>query len=396
MNRAFQEHRLGALSLKSAFIKSATYEGMFDDGVPNQKLIDHHVAMAKGEVALTTVSYGAVSSEGRTFSNQMYIHEGIKSQLKTMANAVHEAGGKISMQLTHCGYFSKNKEAGTPRSASRIFNAYGFLSGLGFSKKMDSADLEKVKMDFAHSATLLQDCCFDAVEIHMGHGYLLSQFLSPATNKRNDNYGGTIVNRARFPLQVFDAVRAAVGDEMGVLVKLNLDDGLSNGFNLNDCKYVCGELEKRNCSAVVLSGGFTSKTPFYLMRGDVPLRGMIKNGTSWAEKFTMALFGPLIVKKYPFKQNFFFDQAVQIRQAVNVPLVYLGGVDSKQGISEILEAGFNAIALARPLIYDSEFLLKLKSGAIEKSGCNRCNECVVEMDRGGVRCTQSKGPIPKT
>ena len=139
-----------------------------------------------------------------------------------------------------------------------------------------------------------------------------------------------------------------------------------------------------------LSGGFTSKTPFYLMRGAVPLKGMIKNGTSWAEKITMVLFGPFIIKKYPFKPNFFLKQAKVIRKQVSLPLAYLGGVDSKEGVEEILNEGFEFIALARPLIYDSNFLLKLQSGEILKSDCNRCNECVVEMDRGGIRCVLNK------
>jgi len=169
-------------------------------------------------------------------------------------------------------------------------------------------------------------------------------------------------------------------------VKLNLSDGFKNGFSLEDCMYVSAKLEKSGCSAIILSGGFTSKTPFYLMRGDVPLKGMIKNGTSIAEKITVALFGPLIIKKYDFEPNFFLKQAKEIRKAVKMPLIYLGGVDSKTGIKEILDAGFEFIAIGRPLIHDPNFLLKLKDNEIEKSACNRCNECIVEMDRGGVRC----------
>jgi 2,4-dienoyl-CoA reductase-like NADH-dependent reductase (Old Yellow Enzyme family) len=122
------------------------------------------------------------------------------------------------------------------------------------------------------------------------------------------------------------------------------------------------------------------------MRGDVPLRGMIKNGTTIAEKITMALFGPLIIKKYRFEPNFFLNQAREIRKLIKMPLVYLGGVDSKEGITEILDAGFNFIAMGRPLIHDPGFLLKLAAGEIDNTECNRCNKCVVEMDRGGVRC----------
>lgn len=385
---AFSERKLGhsSLILKNAFIKSATYEGMFDDGIPNQRLIDHHVAMAKGNVALTTVSYGAVSADGRTFNTQMDINNRSLAKLKVLAQKVHEADGKISMQLTHCGYFSKNKDINRPLAPSKVFNAYGFLSGIMFSKSMTKSDIERISNDFANSALHLKEIGFDAVEIHMGHGYLLSQFLSPRTNKRKDEYGGSIENRSRFPLEVIKKVLGIVGKDFPVLVKLNLSDGIKGGFTLDDCKFVSERLEENGCTAIILSGGFTSKTPFYLMRGKVPLWGMVRNGASLAEKITMALLGPLIIKRYKFTPNFFLEQAKVIRKCVNLPLIYLGGIDSKVGIEEVLHAGFDFIAIARALIHDPDFLLKIINKQIEKSECTHCNRCIVEMDREGVRC----------
>jgi 2,4-dienoyl-CoA reductase-like NADH-dependent reductase (Old Yellow Enzyme family) len=390
--KAFQDSKLGKLDLKNRFIKTATYEGMYEDGLPTQNLIDHHVGIAKGGIALTTVSYGAVSPEGRTFKDQMYIRQQSLERLAGLVEQVHMAGGKVSMQITHCGYFSKNDEIKRPLAPSRIFNAYGFLSGLLFSKAMSRQDMSKTIEDFAGSAASLQAIGFDAVEIHMGHGYLLSQFLSPWTNKRKDEYGGSIENRARFPLEVLKAVRNTVGNDFPVLVKLNLEDGFRGGFSLEDCEFVSKALQANGCTAIVLSGGFTSKTPFYLMRGEVPLKGMIKNGAHMAEQITMALFGPIVVKKYAFEPTFFLSQAKKIRAATDIPLVYLGGVDSKNDIEEIMSAGFDFIALGRPLIHDPSFILKISSGEISKTGCNRCNECVVEMDRGGVRCVMQDAP----
>ncbi len=389
IERAFTTKRLGTSSLKlrNCFIKSATYEGMYDtNGIPTQKLIDYHAELSKGGVGLTTVSYGAVSEEARTFDNQMYINKESLGPLKKLANTVHSAGGKVSMQLTHCGYFSKNKKVKKLLAPSNLFNAYGFLSGLGFAQAMDENDLEKVIADFVNSAVAMKSIGFDALEIHMGHGYLLSQFLSPLTNKRADKYGGSINNRSRFPLEVLKRVVFAVGPEFPILVKLNLDDGVKGGFSLEDCIYVSKELESIGCAAIVLSGGFTSKSPFYLMRGGIPLKGMIENGSSWAEKITMLIFGPFIIKKYAFLPNFFLEKALKIRQAVKMDLVYLGGVESIEGISQILNSGFNFIALARPLIHDPGFLKKIEEGSIEKSLCNRCNECIVEMDRDGIKC----------
>lgn len=388
LHDAFAPFRLGrsGLVLKNAFIKTATYEGMYTDGIPTRQLIDHHVALAKGDVALTTVAYGAVSPEGRTFDTQMYIHDRSLEVLAELADAVHAAGGKVSMQLTHCGYFSKNKAAGQPLAPSRVLNTYGALSGMLWSRAMTRVDMDKAADDFATAASRLKSAGFDAVEIHLGHGYLLSQFLSPKTNRRTDEYGGSVENRARFPLEVLRRVIEAVGPDFPVLGKLNLDDGYPGGFTLADCRAVARMLEDNGCTAIVLSGGFTSMTPFYLMRGDIPLGGMIRNGTSLAEKLTMLLFGPFIIKRYPFAPNFFLEQAKAIRAAVSLPLVYLGGVDSRDGIEEVLNAGFEGIAIGRALIHDPDFLVKLRSGVIDKSGCTRCNQCVVEMDRGGVRC----------
>ncbi|WKK66053.1 NADH:flavin oxidoreductase [Lutimonas zeaxanthinifaciens] len=385
---AFAPTKLGnsGLSLKSRFFKAATYEGMADHGIPNQKLIDHHVSMAKGGVGMTTVAYGAVSSDGRTFKDQMYINEASLKVLKELAVRVHDEGGRVSMQLTHCGYFTKNKTSKKVLAPSKIFNAYGFLSGLIYSEAMTLNDLDRVANDFETSARELQKIGFDAVEIHLGHGYLLSQFLSPLTNKRKDQYGGSIKNRSRYPLYVVDKVIKSVGPDFPVLVKLNLDDGIKGGFSLKDCIFVSKKLEEIGCAAIELSGGFTSKSPFYLLRGSVPLKGMIKNASSVAEKLTMALFGPLLVKKYRFKENFFLEKAIKVREEVNLDLIYLGGIDSKKGIEEVVSNGFNFIALARPLIHDPEFLHKLKQGEIDKSGCNRCNACIVEMDREGIKC----------
>lgn len=374
------------LVLNSPYIKAATNEGMSINGVPTDKLIKFHTRIAQGGIGMTTVSYGAVSEEGRTFKTQMLVDENSLPKLKELADSVHAVGGKVSIQLTHCGYFSKNTNIKAPVAPSKVFNEYGCLSGLFFSKAMDDTDLQKVRDDFVNTATAVKEIGFDAVEIHMGHGYLLSQFLSPATNKRKDQYGGSIENRARFPLEVFNLVKQAVGQDFPVLSKLNLSDGFKGGMTEEDCIYVCNQLEELKCEAVILSGGFTSKTPFYLLRGGLPLRGMMENGTSIAEKVTMAIFAPFIVKKYSYTSNFFLDQAKYVRSKTTVPLAYLGGVDSKEGIEEIQAAGFEYIVLGRALIHDPDFILKIQSGEIQRSGCNRCNQCIVEMDRGGTRC----------
>jgi 2,4-dienoyl-CoA reductase-like NADH-dependent reductase (Old Yellow Enzyme family) len=165
-----------------------------------------------------------------------------------------------------------------------------------------------------------------------------------------------------------------------------MHDGFKGGFEETECIFMAKELQKAGCDAIELTGGFTSRTAFYLMRGGLPMKGMIQNAQTIAEKLTMRFFGPFLVKRYPFSPTFFFEQAKKIRKAVDLPLIYLGGVDSLKDIKKVYKARFQAVALGRPLIYDPYFPAKLQNGEVQKTGCNRCNECIVEMDRGGVRC----------
>jgi len=190
----------------------------------------------------------------------------------------------------------------------------------------------------------------------------------------------------RFPLEVVNAVRQAVGDGVPVLCKINLSDGFRGGLQIRDSILLAQALEKAGVDALVLSGGFTSKTPFYLLRGDVPLWEMIKAEKKWQHKAAYAVFGKFILGKYKFEENFFLPLARQIREAVKIPLVYLGGVVSSRGVAEAMNSGFDLIAIGRALIHDPDFILSVAKDPLHASGCNHCNVCVAEMDRNGVRC----------
>ena len=385
----FQPTSLGKLELRNAFIKAATNEGMCRNSIPTDAMIEFHGRLAEGGVGLTTVSYGAISKDAKTFAQQLEITPNSLAVLARLTERVHASGGKASIQLTHCGFFTNDTSKKIAWAPSRVFNAYGALSHLRFSREMDSNEMYRIKEGFVRALRGIISAGFDTAEVHMGHGYLLSQYLSPITNKRKDQYGGVIQNRARFPLEVFQAMREAAPD-FPLLVKLNMNDGLPGGFDLEDCVYVVNELEKLGCDAVELTGGFTSKSPFYLLRGKVPLKGMQETAPTRMERITMRLLGKAIVKPYEFEPNFFLNQATEIRRRVNMPLVYLGGIDSLENIRMVDALGFEFIALGRPLIHDPDFILKLQRGEILRTGCNRCNECIVEMNRStGVRCVLS-------
>lgn len=388
LQKAYTPIQLRGLKLKNRFIKTATYEGMCHHGVPTQQLIDFHARNAEGGIALTTVAYGAVNPDGRTHEDQMYLHEGIAKPLKNLTDAVHQAGGKASIQLTHCGFFSSNKNLSTnkPVGPSRVLNAYGIMSGNSFSRAMTIEEIHQTAIDFGKAAEFSRKVGFDAVEIHMGHGYLLSQFLTPGVNKRKDEYGGSLENRMLLPLEVIAEIRKAIGEDFPILVKMNLSDGYKGGLTIDDAVEVAKAMEKAGVDALVLSGGYTSKTPFYLMRGDIPIWGMAKSEKNFLQKIAIVSFGRFIIRKFNFEENFFLPLAKKIREAVKMPLVYIGGVVSKSGIEEVMNEDFEMIALGRALIHDPDFILNIQNGSVEKSECNQCNICVAEMDRGGVRC----------
>ncbi|MEZ5197990.1 MAG: NADH:flavin oxidoreductase [Bacteroidales bacterium] len=363
-------------------------KGMCSNGIPLQQQADFHARIARGGIALTTVAYGAVNPDGRTHEGQMYLHQGVAEPLKNLTDAVHDAGGKASIQLTHCGFFSSNKNLTTnkPLAPSRVLNAYGIMSGNAFSRAMTVEEIKHTTMDFANAASFSRKVGFDAVEIHMGHGYLLSQFLSSGINKRKDKYGGSLENRMLFPLEVIAETRKAIGEDFPIIVKLNLCDGFKGGLTIDDSIEISMALEQAGVDALLLSGGYTSKTPFYLMRGEIPVWDMTKVGKNILQKIAIASFGRLIIRKFDFEENFFLPLARKVRETVNMPLIYLGGVVSKSGIEAIMNENFDMIALGRALIHDPDFILNIQNGSVEKSECNQCNKCVAEMDRDGVRC----------
>jgi len=387
LEKAYTSFQIGRLTLKNRFIKTATYEGFYKDALPTQDLVEHHARLAKGGVGLTTVSYGSVSNLGRTHKHQMVVDEYSRPYLERLTSTVKKGGAAVSIQLTHCGFFSSNStiRGKRPLSPSRTLNLYGLLQGLGFSKAMSQGELDKTSDDFARAALISKEAGFDAVEIHMGHGYLLSQFISPFTNKRKDKYGGNLENRMRFPLEVINKVRRTVGNDFPILCKINLSDGFKGGLEIEDAVGVAKMLEKSGVNALVLSGGFTSKTPFYLMRGGIPIKDMIQVEKDKMQKMALRLFGRMIIKKFVFEENFFLPLAKIIRTRVKMPLVYLGGVSSTEGIYNIMSAGFDLIAIGRALIHNPDFIRDVREGNYT-SPCDHCNKCVAEMDREGIRC----------
>jgi 2,4-dienoyl-CoA reductase-like NADH-dependent reductase (Old Yellow Enzyme family) len=380
---ALQPGRLGPLALRNRLIRTGAFEGMCPNGVPSDALVEHHVSMAAGGVAMTTVAYCSVSRDGRHYDHQMWIRPEIVPALRRLTDAVHREGAAASVQLGHCGYFAGTRAGGgRPLGPSVLFNLYG----LSLCRAMDDEDVVRVTEDFGRAARLAVEAGFDAIEVHAGHGYLLSQFLSPFTNRRRDRFGGSLSNRLRFPLDAIGEVRRAVGPDKAVLVKMNLEDGFEGGLGTDEAVEAARAFVGAGADALVPSGGFVSRTPFYMMRGGVPVLEMVAGQDRWFRKVGLLLFGRFFVQTYEFDELFFLAGARRIRAAVDVPVVLVGGVCSGEGMSRALREGFPFLALGRALIRDPDLPRRLADHPGLVSDCDHCNRCVAEMDRGGVRC----------
>jgi 2,4-dienoyl-CoA reductase-like NADH-dependent reductase (Old Yellow Enzyme family) len=387
--RAFEPTRLAGLTLRNRFVKTATFEGRTPAGVPGSALAQFHREVAAGGTALTTVAYCGVSPDARTFDDQMHVHAAILPALRALADGVHAEGGLVSGQLAHCGGFSRAKPVlqRRPLGPSAGINEYGLLAGVPFKGAMTPTDMARTAADYARTASALRGAGFDAFEIHMGHGYLLSQFISPLSNRRTDAYGGSLENRMRFPLQVLAAVREAVGDEVPLLAKLNLSDGLDGGLDTDGAVQCARLLEAAGIDAIVMSGGLVTRTPMYLFRGASPLPGLIATERNPLMRLGMKASGKSAFPSMPFEPLYFREQALRVREAVRVPLAYLGGVTSGADVEQLMADGFDLVCLGRALLNDPAMSERLRSDPGWRSPCTHCNECLPTMSTpAGTHC----------
>ena len=384
----FAPWKLRGLELRNRFIKAATFEGHCPGGRPDPEgLARFHEAFAKGGAALCTVSYGAVEPGGRTLDDQMCLQDDILAELRQVTDAIHQQGALAAVQLAHGGGFSKWKGwvGKRARGPSNGLNDLGILAGTPFTRALRLAELPKLADDYRTAAMRAVAAGFDALELHMGHGYLLSQFLSPAINKRRDEYGGSLENRARFPLQVLRAVREGVGDGVPIIVKMNLRDGFRGGLEIEDSVAFAKLLEAQDADALVLSGGSSAKNAMYLFRGESIVHELIKAQRRKIDKWVYRMAASRM-KSLPFEELYFLDLAKQVMAAVSLPLICVGGVQSLASVHRALAEGYQALQLGRALIHDPALVNHYQEGSKTESGCTICNRCVAEMDRNGVRC----------
>ena len=386
MSDLFTPYKLGPVELRNRTVRSAAFEAMCPGNRPSQELFDYHTAVARGGIGMTTVAYAAVCQSGVSFDTQLCMREEIVPELKKLTDAIHAEGAKASIQLGHCGNMTHRSTCHCmPMGASNGFNLYSPT----FYRKMNRDDIEFVAKSFGEAVRLSMKAGFDAVEIHAGHGYLISQFLSPYTNRRKDEFGGSLDNRMRFMrMCVSEAVKAADG-KIAVTAKLNTSDGFKGGQTTEELIEVAKELRRLGVDAITLSGGFVSRAPMYVMRGEFPVKTIVHYfpWRQWWLKAGVLVGGKLVAPTVPFKKLFFFEDALKFKAAMpDYPFIYVGGVVDRQSADKVIDAGFPLLQMGRAVLEDTDFVNKMKADPNHCSACEHSNFCVGRMYSRSMQC----------
>jgi 2,4-dienoyl-CoA reductase-like NADH-dependent reductase (Old Yellow Enzyme family) len=369
----FAPARLGPVRLRNRVIKAATFEARTPDALVTDDLVDYHLAVARGGAAMTTVAYLAVAPEGRTDRQQIYLREAALPGLLRLTDAVHAEGAAVAAQLGHAGPVA-NSRSNRRRalSASRLPSPFG-LRGI---RAATEQDLARVTRQYVEAARLAVRAGFDCLEVHVGHNYLLSAFLSPNLNRRTDGWGGRLANRARLPRQVLTAVRDAVGDDAAVTAKLNMRDGGRAGLQVEESLEVARMLQDDGAlDALELTAGSSLTNPMYLFRGDAPTREMAA-AMPFPVNLGVRLAGRRFLRDYPFEEAYLLADARRFREALDLPLILLGGLTRRATLEQAMTDGFEYVAMARALLREPDLVNRMQQGRTSYSLCTHCNQCM--------------------
>jgi 2,4-dienoyl-CoA reductase-like NADH-dependent reductase (Old Yellow Enzyme family) len=376
----FSPAKLGPITLRNRTVKSATFEARTPDDVVSDDLISFHRAIAAGGVGMTTVAYTAVSKGGRTNGGQIWMRPEAVRGLQRLAEAVHAEGAAISAQIGHAGPVANSRSNKAPALAPvRFFNPLA----MKFARHATRDDINDVIAAHASAARFAIDSGFDAVEIHLGHNYLASSFLSPLINRRTDEFGGSLENRAKLARGVVLAVRREVerlgAAPIAVTAKLNMSDGVRGGISIEESLQTAKWLqEDGGLDALELTAGSSLLNPMYLFRGDAPVKEFAA-AQRWPLNWGMRMTGTKFMREYPYRDTYLLRDAREFRKELTLPLILLGGITNRETMDTAMAEGFDFVAMGRALLAEPDLINRIKADGDAhsvKSLCTHCNKCM--------------------
>ncbi len=402
---AFAPAQLGPLQLRNRLIKCATFEGMTPDALVTDELIEFHREQAAGGVAISTVAYCAISPEGRTDRHQIWLHPEAVPGLQRLTAAIHAEGAKAAAQLGHAGAVANSV---SNRAKALGPGAIPAPMGMSLTHKVALDDIPGLLAKAATATKIAVDSGFDALEIHCGHNYLISSFLSPLLNHRRDAYGGSLVNRARLAREMIETVREAAGPDIAIWAKLNMYDGVGKpgpgrgpkpwrGFNIDEACQVAQMFESDgHLDAIEPTAGSSLLNPMYLFHGDAP-RKAFADAFHGVMKTGLQVAGPVFLKKYPYSDGYLMPLARELRAAISLPVILLGGITDRSSIEKAMDEGFDFVAMGRALLREPDLPLRLAADPTTESRCTHCNLCmptIYTQTRCPIRTGEVPDPLP--
>jgi len=359
----FETTNINGMIIKNRFVRSATWEGMAkDDGTCTKRLIDLMSQLAKGGVGLIITGHAYIWKTGKAGPWQLGIYEDrLVPGLCEMTEAVHNNDGKIVLQLAHAGMYANTGIPGDTALAPSAISGYRKSP----VQEMTIQDIERLVKDFGLAAERTKTAGFDGVQIHAAHGYLLSQFLSPAYNIRKDKYGGSLENRAAVLIEVLKSIRNRVGGNYPVLIKINTEDFLEGGLNLDDSIKAAAMMEKAGIDAVELSGGTIASGK------EGPVRTGIVPGINEA---------------------YFKDAASVFKEKIGLPIMLVGGIRSFFLAQQLVNDNIaDYISMSRPFIREPDLINRWKAGDHNQAACISDSKCFISAMGGkGIYCVVEK------
>ncbi|MCB1287971.1 MAG: NADH:flavin oxidoreductase [Mycobacterium sp.] len=391
----FSPAQLGPVTLRNRIIKAATFEARTPGALVSDDLIDFHRVMAAGGVGMTTVAYCAVSQGGRTDDSALWMRPEALPGLRRLTEAVHAEGAAVSAQIGHAGPVANARSNKAPALApGRFFNPLS----MRFARHATRADIDEVIAAHGRAARYAIDSGFDTVEIHLGHNYLASSFLSPLINRRGDEFGGSLENRAKLARGIVRAVRAEVERDgtpaIAVTAKLNMTDGVRGGITVEESLQTARWLQDDGgLDAIELTAGSSLVNPMYLFRGGVPLKefaGAFPPPLRWGIRMT----GTKFLREYPYREAYLMRDAEKFRDELSIPLILLGGITNRDAMDKAMSAGFDFVAMGRALLAEPDLVNRIRADGTARSvrsGCDHCNKCMPTIYTR-TRCVLTGGP----
>ena len=392
----FTAAKLGPITLRNRVIKAATFEAATPNALVTEDLITYHRLPAAGGVGMTTVAYLAVLPGGRTEGNQIYWRPEAMPGLRKLTDAMHAEGAAVSAQIGHAGPVANAKS-----NKSKAYAPVRFFNPLSmrFAKHATRQDIDDITEAHANAARMAIDAGFDAVEIHLGHNYFASSFLSPLINRRSDEFGGSLANRAKVARGTVMAVRRAVekaGTPIAVTAKLNMADGVRGGISVEESLQTAKWLEEDGgLDAIELTAGSSLVNPMYLFRGDAPVKqfaGAFKPPLRWGIRMT----GKKFFREYPYREAYLLRDAKLFRAELTMPLILLGGITNRETMDLAMAEGFDFVAMGRALLAEPDLLNRIKADGAARSVhsmCNHCNQCMATI-YSHTHCVVTGSPSP--